>query len=749
MWGRARCGGPRGHGGRCAAWTRRNGTRRRTDSVRGSWRPAAHGLRRGRLLARLRAAERLTVVVAPAGSGKTTLLAQHAEHAPGPVVWHRAGRQDGDAARLAAALLRVAGAASAREPPPRELAEALAAGSAPVTLVVDDAHLLLDTPAEDYLERLVAEGPGRAVGAARLPAGTRAQPVPGRAGRGHRRDRRRPAVPVVGGRVALPGPLPRTAPARRHRRADPPHRRVGRLPAAVPAVHPRAPAARTPPRRRRARRRPALRALLPRAHHPRRAAGRPAHVPGPDGGVRGPHGRALRAAARRPCRRGRRDPGRAGPAREAGTPGGADHLRRRWPLLPLPRGAARGTWRARWSTSSAPSAPAPGTRRRRRCWRSRARPARRCARGCGPSTGREVTRLLREDGRTIAAEAARVGPAWPDLLPPAFVDEDPWLSTAVARRLAAEGRLGAAARRYRHAEGLFPDSADRERVARERRLVELWTTGPAPAAPALDGPAARGGAPPPGRGRAARHRARRPPLRGGRRAPARRRAVRRRGGGPAAGGPGRRRTAAAGGAAGPGAASTPWPAGTSRPGPTGSTPRRSGPGRPGSPARRACCTASPAATGRRSSAWPTSAPRSRTSGASCWPGRRRRSGGCSRASRRRRRASTCAPGPTRSARAGVAAWIAAVGALAAAAEGAPDGAARARAAAAAARACGVRGARPSRRWRRRPPCPPPRGSRPPRRPAPRPPSTACPGPRPSNSGCSPAGNRRPMRWASR
>src|SRR5207237_468613 len=57
----------------------------------------------------------------------------------------------------------------------------------------------------------------------------------------------------------------------------------------------------------------------------------------------------------------------------------------------------------------------------------------------------EVTRLLREDGRSIAAEAARVGPAWPDLLPATVVDEDPWLSTAVARRLAAEGRAAAAA----------------------------------------------------------------------------------------------------------------------------------------------------------------------------------------------------------------------------------------------------------------------------------------------------------------
>jgi DNA-binding SARP family transcriptional activator/tetratricopeptide (TPR) repeat protein len=87
----------------------------------------------------------------------------------------------------------------------------------------------------------------------------------------------------------------------------------------------------------------------------------------------------------------------------------------------------------------------------------------------------EATRLLRDDGaRVIAAEPSTV---WRDLVPQQMVDEDPWLSMAVARRLVAEGRLREAARRYQHAEALFPDPADRQRAAWDRRLVELWTDG--------------------------------------------------------------------------------------------------------------------------------------------------------------------------------------------------------------------------------------------------------------------------------
>jgi DNA-binding SARP family transcriptional activator len=86
-----------------------------------------------------------------------------------------------------------------------------------------------------------------------------------------------------------------------------------------------------------------------------------------------------------------------------------------------------------------------------------------------------ATRLLRRAGSR--AIDVGPGPLWDDVLPPDLVDEDPWLSTAVARRLAADGQLSAAADRYRRAEALFPDPGDRERTARERRLVELWTVG--------------------------------------------------------------------------------------------------------------------------------------------------------------------------------------------------------------------------------------------------------------------------------
>jgi DNA-binding SARP family transcriptional activator len=86
-----------------------------------------------------------------------------------------------------------------------------------------------------------------------------------------------------------------------------------------------------------------------------------------------------------------------------------------------------------------------------------------------------ATQLLQRVG--LRAIDAGPGQLWDDLLAPELVDEDPWLSVAVARRLAGDGRLTAAAERYRHAEELFPDPGDRERAARERRLVELWTSG--------------------------------------------------------------------------------------------------------------------------------------------------------------------------------------------------------------------------------------------------------------------------------
>ncbi len=83
--------------------------------------------------------------------------------------------------------------------------------------------------------------------------------------------------------------------------------------------------------------------------------------------------------------------------------------------------------------------------------------------------------MLRDDGaRVISTEPTTV---WHDLVSQQMVDEDPWLNVAVARRLAAEGRLREAAQRYQRAEALFPDPTDRERAARDRRLVELWIEG--------------------------------------------------------------------------------------------------------------------------------------------------------------------------------------------------------------------------------------------------------------------------------
>ena len=615
-------------------------------SVRGSRRPAAHGLRRGRLLARLRAAERLTVVVAPAGSGKTTLLAQHVEHAPGAVVWYRAGRQDGDAARLAEAVLWAAGAAALREPLPRELAENLTAAGTPVTLVVDDAHLLLDTPAEDYLERLVAEGPD---GLSVLLASRRA---PGvnlcRAELGE--------VTVVTAddlrfrsweveslfRDHYREPLPPDDIAALTRRTD------GW--AACLRLFQLSTRARPLPERRRA-----VGALAGGPRYARSYLARTILDELPDD-LRTFLARTAVFEVLTAERCGRLLGARNGEVRDAQVRleqlerlealTTSDDDGRTFRYHEVLRGHLESALvdelgpdrtRAWYATAAAllEEQGAPGEALR--AWLRAERWA-------------EVTRLLREDGRSIAAEPARVGPAWPDLLPPAVVDEDPWLSTAVARRLAAEGRLGAAALRYRHAEGLFPDSADRERVARERRLVELWTTGrPQPHLHWMDrlrdavhrrpidvptdrlrrhpGPVTTS-APRPSRSWAAIF-GRPPPPRAGcwrtRRSTAR--------------------------CCWPDGWSESWstrcPVATSRPGRTGSTPRPSGPGRRGSPGSHACCTASPSVTGPRSSGWPTSAPRWPTSGVSCWPAPRRRCGGCSPASRPRPRAPTCARGPTR------------------------------------------------------------------------------------------------------
>ena len=88
----------------------------------------------------------------------------------------------------------------------------------------------------------------------------------------------------------------------------------------------------------------------------------------------------------------------------------------------------------------------------------------------------DVARLLRADGALVIGEPAD---DWPERLPARLVDDDPWLSLAVARRTAADGRLAAAAERYRHAESLFAEPGGRRLAGAERRLVDVWNGAPA------------------------------------------------------------------------------------------------------------------------------------------------------------------------------------------------------------------------------------------------------------------------------
>jgi DNA-binding SARP family transcriptional activator len=442
--------------------------------ARGGRRTGAQGLRRPRLLALLRPADRLTVVVAPAGSGKTTLLSQYAEQLAGTTVWYRAGRQDGDPERFADAVLRaVASAGLPRSGPlPRDLPElaGLLAAAEPVTLVVDDAHLLLDTPAEQHLERLVADGPdGLSVVLAsrRAPGLNLCRAELGEVTVVTADDLRFRSWEVESlFRDHYREPLPPDDIAALTRRTD------GW--AACLRLFQLSTRSRPLPERRRA-----VGAL---ACGPRYARSYLART------ILDELSEDLRTFLSRTAVFEVLTADRCD--RLLGTTDAQARLEQldRLEVLTTSDDGGR-TFRyhevLRGHLESAlvdELGP-----RRTRAWYATAAAMLEEQGALGEALRAwlraerwdEVARLLRDDGRTIAAEAARnpAVPLWSELLPPALVDEDPWLSTAVARRLTAEGRLVAAARRYRHAEGLFPDSADRVRVSRERRLVELWTTG--------------------------------------------------------------------------------------------------------------------------------------------------------------------------------------------------------------------------------------------------------------------------------
>jgi LuxR family transcriptional regulator, maltose regulon positive regulatory protein len=111
----------------------------------------------------------LTVLTAPAGAGKTTALALWSAAEPGPVAWVRADEFDNRPgvfwAHVVAALRRSGAVIPVVSPVARGrdgghvfllwLAAALAAQDPPVTLVLDDLHLLTDPEVLDGLDYLL------------------------------------------------------------------------------------------------------------------------------------------------------------------------------------------------------------------------------------------------------------------------------------------------------------------------------------------------------------------------------------------------------------------------------------------------------------------------------------------------------------------------------------------------------------------------------------------------------------------
>lgn len=103
---------------------------------------------------------RLGLVVAPPGAGKTTLLVQCTEACASPVAWYRAEAGDDSADGLLAGLEQACTAAFQGVPgsweSPARAARALESWPGPRgLLIVDDLHAIRDSPGEDALGRLL------------------------------------------------------------------------------------------------------------------------------------------------------------------------------------------------------------------------------------------------------------------------------------------------------------------------------------------------------------------------------------------------------------------------------------------------------------------------------------------------------------------------------------------------------------------------------------------------------------------
>ena len=81
-----------------------------------------------------------------------------------------------------------------------------------------------------------------------------------------------------------------------------------------------------------------------------------------------------------------------------------------------------------------------------------------------------VTRLLGLQGAALAEQPGH----WIESLPPALLENDPWLLLALARRHAAGGRTSAAVDAYRRAEAGFAGRALAETCRDERMTLQSW-----------------------------------------------------------------------------------------------------------------------------------------------------------------------------------------------------------------------------------------------------------------------------------
>jgi DNA-binding SARP family transcriptional activator/tetratricopeptide (TPR) repeat protein len=439
--------------------------------------PISRGLVRARLLDRVREPAHLTLVVAPAGWGKTTFLAQLASATPGPTAWLRTDRADTSRCGFATSLARALADAGVLARPDDlalpgnadgivEFLNTLQPrGQHGIRLVVDDAHVLLNCPAEQMIEQILLHSP-----ALSLVLASRRAP--------NLNLNRAEIGPVT--MVSADDLRFRTWEVERlfrdvYRVPLPPDdiavltRRVDGWAACLQLFHLSTQSGSLGDRRR------AVRALAGGARFARTFLART---------VLGELPQRLGAFLTHTC------------MFEVLTADRCNVLLRiddsqrlledleRLETLTTSDDDGR-TFRChevlRRHLEGALLEEL-GPTRARECYRTAGRLLE--DRGCVSEAVRaylraecwdEARRALQSGGEQVIKVDR--GNGWQDLLSARLADEDPWLSMVLARQLALDGRLAAAIERYQIAADLFPAAADRERAARAKRLVELWFGG--------------------------------------------------------------------------------------------------------------------------------------------------------------------------------------------------------------------------------------------------------------------------------